>query len=201
MYRAKLIFIVALVVGAVESGPATFNDLLDFFNTTSRIYVYATTYVTYIYDNPVTCIWYSKKYLNDTCLTFNIRYKADWRTYDMPVNAKLGDDPDVGGPYMEPNFWPKETTFRTREKARDFSTDKDESVPARRTLFFNLRDLQCAVFTMPRRGKIHCELHLWESAIIKEGPYHHVNFTCLKHFQALCGDWPTCITYTHSCNR
>ncbi|XP_037579649.2 uncharacterized protein LOC119462377 [Dermacentor silvarum] len=154
-----------------------------------------------MYGYPVTCFRYSKEYLNNTHFKFRLRYNADWRTYDNPVNAKLGYDRETGGPYMELDFWPKETTFRTREKGKDLYRDIDESVPARRTLFIYLRDLQCGVFTMARKGKNHCELHLWESAIIKEGPYHHVNFTCLKYFQALCGGWPTCITYTRSCNN
>ncbi|XP_075551237.1 uncharacterized protein LOC142584832 isoform X6 [Dermacentor variabilis] len=174
MYRAKLLIIVALFVARVESGPATFEDLLDLINTTSSIYVYASTYATYMYDNPVTCMFYRKKDLSDTHFEFGLRYKADWRTYDYPVRAKLGDDPVVGGPYMEPNFWPDDRNFTTRRKENSIS-----------------RDI----------GKNHCELHLWEDAIIKEDRYHHVDFTCLKYFQAWCGyHWPTIITYTLTCS-
>ncbi|XP_075551235.1 uncharacterized protein LOC142584832 isoform X4 [Dermacentor variabilis] len=183
MYRAKLLIIVALFVARVESGPATFEDLLDLINTTSSIYVYASTYATYMYDNPVTCMFYRKKDLSDTHFEFGLRYKADWRTYDYPVRAKLGDDPVVGGPYMEPNFWP------------------EQSEPARKTLVAYIREQHCGVFTLPRKGKNHCELHLWEDAIIKEDRYHHVDFTCLKYFQAWCGyHWPTIITYTLTCS-
>nr|XP_054922332.1 uncharacterized protein LOC126522249 isoform X2 [Dermacentor andersoni] len=201
MYRAKLLIIVALFVGTVESGPATFEDLIDLINTTSSIYVYASTYATYMYDNPVTCMFYRKKDLSDTHFEFRLRYRADWRTFDYSVHAKLGDDPEVGGPYMEPNFWPDDANFTTRQKENSVSGGI-ESEPARKTLVAYIREQHCGVFTLPRKGKNHCELHLWEEAIIKDGLYHHVDFTCLKYFQARCGyRWPTVITYTLTCHN
>ncbi|XP_075551238.1 uncharacterized protein LOC142584832 isoform X7 [Dermacentor variabilis] len=152
MYRAKLLIIVALFVARVESGPATFEDLLDLINTTSSIYVYASTYATYMYDNPVTCMFYRKKDLSDTHFEFGLRYKADWRTYDYPVRAKLGDDPVVGGPYMEPNFWPDDRNFTTRRKENSISRDIEQSEPARKTLVAYIREQHCGVFTLPRKG-------------------------------------------------
>ncbi|XP_075551239.1 uncharacterized protein LOC142584832 isoform X8 [Dermacentor variabilis] len=144
---------------------------------------------------------YVKKDLSDTHFEFGLRYKADWRTYDYPVRAKLGDDPVVGGPYMEPNFWPDDRNFTTRRKENSISRDIEQSEPARKTLVAYIREQHCGVFTLPRKGKNHCELHLWEDAIIKEDRYHHVDFTCLKYFQAWCGyHWPTIITYTLTCS-
>ncbi|XP_054922264.1 uncharacterized protein [Dermacentor andersoni] len=106
MYRVTLTVVMALFVGTSEADHVTSKDLQELLNTHVPVYVYASSYMTYVFGDALTCIYYKNRQLSQTYAKFELYYKVESQRFNVTIYAILGDDPEVGLPYMQPLFWP-----------------------------------------------------------------------------------------------
>uniref|UniRef100_A0A224YCP2 Lipocalin n=1 Tax=Rhipicephalus zambeziensis TaxID=60191 RepID=A0A224YCP2_9ACAR len=182
MCNVTLLIVIVLCIGKIGAQNASFQDLLYLINTT-RTYVYASSYLTYISGDALTCISYLMRYLTPTFLRGELCYNVGDRGSSREIFGELGNKSNTNEPFMKPYFWPGVSTT------------------APKYLKYYDNESHCGVFEITMDGKRHCELHVRNDSINKKDPFNILNTSCLTSYNEICEERkPLVILYSDICD-
>ncbi|XP_075752203.1 uncharacterized protein LOC119174158 isoform X3 [Rhipicephalus microplus] len=105
MYNVALLILIIFCLDDTQAQNASYRDLLHLLNTTSRIYVYYTSYMMYKNNDALTCLYYLKDVLTETFFRVDLNYNRYDERFSREVTGILGND-TKGDPFMQPFSWP-----------------------------------------------------------------------------------------------
>ncbi|XP_037280875.1 uncharacterized protein LOC119174158 isoform X1 [Rhipicephalus microplus] len=184
MYNVALLILIIFCLDDTQAQNASYRDLLHLLNTTSRIYVYYTSYMMYKNNDALTCLYYLKDVLTETFFRVDLNYNRYDERFSREVTGILGND-TKGDPFMQPFSWPGPWP------------------PMPKVLKYYDSRHHCGVFLLQVAGTMQCELHIWEGDIIKKEQYfYNIKKTCITFYNKICGgEKPTVTMYTTNCYK